>query len=168
MNAGAYGRSIGELIEWVEIVDMEGKLVRLDVRDIHFGYREADFPVRGVLSRVGFRLAFGSSDESFDRIKTYNEKRRASQPWGARTFGSTFRNPRNGEKAARLMDQAGLKGAREGDAFFSEKHANFMINAGQATSKDALRLIARAREGVRSMAGLELALEVKMWGVFDA
>ncbi|MBI5577015.1 MAG: UDP-N-acetylmuramate dehydrogenase [Deltaproteobacteria bacterium] len=168
MNAGAYGRSIGELAEWVEIVDMDGRLVRLDSRDIHFGYREANFPMRGIISRVAFRLAFGNSDESFDRIRIYNEKRRATQPWGARTFGSTFRNPRGGEKAARLLDQAGMKGAREGDALFSEKHANFMINAGQASAAEAMRLIDRARQTVRATAGVELALEVKLWGVFDA
>lgn len=168
MNAGAYGRSIGELAEWVEIVDTEGRLARLEARDIRFAYREADFPVRGIVSRVGFRLAFGPSDQAFDRIKTYNEKRRASQPWGSRTFGSTFRNPRTGEKAARLLEQAGMKGVREGDALFSEKHANFLINAGQATAADALRLIERGRKAVRAAAGVELALEVKLWGVFDA
>lgn len=168
MNAGAYGRSIGELVEWVEIADMEGRAVRLEARDVRFGYREADFPVRGIVSRVAFRLAFGSSDQSFDRIKVFNEKRRASQPWGERTFGSTFRNPRNGEKAARLLEQAGMKGARQGDALFSEKHANFLINAGHATAADALRLIDRARETVRASAGVDLALEVKLWGVFDA
>ncbi len=168
MNAGAYGRSIGDLVEWVEMVDMEGRAVRLDIRDIRFGYREADFPLRGIVSRVAFRLAFGSSDQAFDRIKVFNEKRRASQPWGERTFGSTFRNPRNGEKAARLLEQAGMKGFRVGDALFSEKHANFMINAGQATAADALRLIEQARERVRASAGLDLSLEVKLWGVFDA
>jgi len=168
MNAGAYGRSIGEIAEWVEIVDMEGRLVRMESRDIRFGYREADFQVRGIIARVGFRLAYGATDQVFERIKAFNEKRRASQPWGERTFGSTFRNPRGGEKAARLLEQAGMKGAREGDALFSEKHANFLINAGQATAADALRLIERGRERVRATAGVDLALEVKMWGVYDA
>jgi UDP-N-acetylmuramate dehydrogenase len=168
MNAGAYGRTIGELVEWVEVVDMEGRLVRLDSRDIRFGYREADYPVRGIVARAGFRLAFGQASEAFDRIKFFNEKRRSTQPWGARTFGSTFRNPKGGEKAARLLENAGMKGAREGDVIFSEKHANFLINTGQATAADALRLIDRARVSVRASAGVELGLEVKLWGVFDA
>ena len=167
MNAGAYGRSIGEIAEWVEVLDVDGRLVRIEARDIRFAYREADLPVRGVISRVGFRLAFGPTDQVFDRIRTFNEKRRATQPWGERTFGSTFRNPRSGEKSARLLEQAGMKGAREGDALFSEKHANFMINAGQATAADALRLIERGREKVKATAGVDLALEVKMWGVYD-
>jgi UDP-N-acetylmuramate dehydrogenase len=100
-------------------------------------------------------------------MKTFNERRRSTQPWGERTFGSTFRNPPN-RKAGMLLEQAGMKGAREGDALFSEKHANFLINAGRATSADAIRLIERGRERVRVMAGIDLALEVKLWGAFDA
>jgi UDP-N-acetylenolpyruvoylglucosamine reductase len=167
MNAGAYGRFIGEIAEWVEIVDAEGRLHRLVAHNIGFAYREAALPVRGVIARAGFRLAPGVSDEVFARMKTLNEKRRATQPWGERTFGSTFRNPPN-EKAGRLLEQAGMKGAREGDALFSEKHANFLINTGRATSAEALRLIMRGREQVRVMAGIDLALEVKLWGTFDA
>jgi UDP-N-acetylmuramate dehydrogenase len=167
MNAGAYGRFIGEIAEWVEIVDPEGRLHRLDAREVGFAYREAELPVRGVLVRVGFRLSPGNADEVFARMKTFNERRRASQPWGERTFGSTFRNPPN-DKAGRLLEQAGMKGAREGDALFSEKHANFLINAGKATSAEAIRLIERGRERVRVMSGIDLSLEVKLWGTFDA
>jgi len=167
MNAGAFGRFIGEIAEWVEIVDIEGRLHRLAAHNVGFAYREAALPVRGGIARVGFRLVPGVPDEVFARMKTLNEKRRATQPWGERTFGSTFRNPPN-EKAGRLLEQAGMKGAREGDALFSEKHANFLINAGRATSADALRLIERGREQVRGMAGIDLALEVKLWGAFDA
>ncbi len=167
MNAGAYGRFIGEIAEWVEVVDGEGRLHRLEAGDVGFAYRDAEFPVRGVIVRAGFRLAPGVPDEAFARIKTLNEKRRAAQPWGERTFGSTFRNPPN-EKAGRLLERAGMKGAREGDAFFSEKHANFLVNAGKATADSALRLIERGRERVRVMSGIDLTLEVKLWGDFDA
>lgn len=167
MNAGAYGRFIGEIAEWVEVVDGTGTLHRVESRDVGFAYREAEFPVRGVIARAGFRLAKGAADEAFARIKSLNERRRASQPWGERTFGSTFRNP-EGDKAGRLLEQAGMKGAREGDAFFSEKHANFLVNAGRAGAADALRLIERGRERVRVMAGIDLGLEVKLWGVANA
>jgi UDP-N-acetylmuramate dehydrogenase len=93
--------------------------------------------------------------------------RRAVQPWGERTFGSTFRNPQGGESAGVLLERAGMKGAREGYAMFSEKHANFMINKGRATSSEALRLIARARNAVRSLASVTLTTEVKIWGSTD-
>ena len=167
MNAGAYGRFIGEIAEWVEVVDAKGELHRIESREVGFAYREAELPVRGVIARAGFRLAKGVADASFARIKELNERRRASQPWGERTFGSTFRNPPE-DKAGRLLERAGMKGAREGDASFSEKHANFLVNAGRATAADALRLIARGRERVRVLAGIELSLEVKLWGVADA
>ena len=81
MNAGRTG-AVGEIAEWVEVVDIDGRLVRIEARDIRFGYREADFPVRGIVARVGFRLAFVSTDQVFDRIKTFNERRRATQPLG--------------------------------------------------------------------------------------
>jgi UDP-N-acetylmuramate dehydrogenase len=167
MNAGAYGRFIGEIAEWIEIVDGEGRLQRLESREVGFAYRETELPVRGVIARVSFRLVAGVPDQVFERMKALNERRRASQPWGERTFGSTFRNPPN-EKAGRLLERAGMKGAREGDAYFSQIHANFLINGGRATAADAMRLIERGRERVRVMAGIDLSLEVKLWGSYDA
>lgn len=167
MNAGAYGRSIGEIVEWVEIADLDGGLHRVAARDIRFAYRSALLPVAGIVVRAGFRLRPASSDDVFALMKTLNEKRRASQPWGERTFGSTFRNPPGGEKAAALLERAGMKGAREGDAVYSEKHANFIVNRGRATAADVVALIARGREAVRSLAGIELVQEVKMWGAID-
>ncbi len=167
MNAGAFGRAIGEIVEWVEIVDGEGMLHRVWAGEIGFSYRTVEYPVTGIIVRAGFRLRPGHSDDAFSRMKAQNEKRRASQPWGERTFGSTFRNPPGPEKAAVLLERAGMKGASEGDAVFSEKHANFMVNRGRAKAVDVLRLIARGREAVRELASVTLATEVKMWGVAD-
>jgi len=168
MNAGAYGRRIGELVEWVELVGEEGDLHRVPAAEIRFGYREARYPIRGILVRAAFRFARGSADAAFALMKEINEKRRAAQPWGERTFGSAFRNPPGGEGAGRLLERAGMKGAREGDARFSEKHANFVVNAGRARAQDVVRLMARGREAVRAMAGVVLEPEVVMWGDFDA
>jgi UDP-N-acetylmuramate dehydrogenase len=168
MNAGAYGRAMGELVEWVEIVDPGGKLHRVPEKEIRFSYRTAAFPVTGIIVRAMFRLRPGRSGDSFSRMKAINERRRASQPWGERTFGSTFKNPPEGESAGVLLERAGMKGAREGDAAYSEKHANFMVNRGRATASQVLRLIARGREAVYSLAGVSLATEVKIWGMpFD-
>ena len=167
MNAGAFGRWIGEVVEWVEIVDPEGSLHRAAAREIRFSYRTAHFPVPGTIVRAGFRLAPGRPDDAFSRMKALNGRRRATQPWGERTFGSTFRNPPGGEAAGALLERAGMKGAREGDAVFSEKHANFLVNRGKATAAEAVRLIARGREAVRSLAGITLATEVTLWGFGD-
>ncbi len=168
MNAGAYGQSIGELAEWVEIVDAEGEIHRVEAREIRFGYREAKYPVQGIVVRAGFRFGPGTREAVFERMRQVNEKRRASQPWGEKTFGSAFRNPPEGAgKARELLERAGMKGEREGDACFSEKHANFLVNRGCATAADVRRLLSRGQSAVRVSCGVLLLPEVKMWGNFD-
>ncbi len=167
MNAGAYGRAIADIVEWVEIADADGRFHRVAAREIRFGYRGADLPVAGIIVRAGFRLRPASSDDAVALMKTLNEKRRAAQPWGERTFGSTFRNPPGPEKAGALLERAGMKGVRVGDAVYSEKHANFIVNRGRAAAADVAALIARGREAVRALAGVELVQEVKMWGAVD-
>jgi UDP-N-acetylmuramate dehydrogenase len=168
MNAGAYGQSIGELAEWVEVVDTEGEIRRVEARAIRFGYREAKFPVQGIVVRAGFRFGPGTRETVFERMRQVNEKRRASQPWGERTFGSAFRNPSGGvESAGELLERAGMKGEGEGDACFSPKHANFLVNRGRATATDVRRLLSRGQSAVRVSCGVLLLPEVKMWGDFD-
>ena len=168
MNAGAYGQSIGELAEWVEIVDAEGEIHRVEARAIRFGYREANYPVQGIVVRAGFRFGAGTREAVFGRMRQVNEKRRASQPWGEKTFGSAFRNPPEGAgKARELLERAGMKGEREGDACFSGKHANFLVNLGRATAADVRRLLSRGQSAVRVSCGVLLLPEVKMWGDFD-
>jgi UDP-N-acetylenolpyruvoylglucosamine reductase len=168
MNAGSYGRRIGELTDWVEIADTEGEIHRIEPRDIRFGYREAVFPVRGIVVRAGLRFSEGSRESVFERMREWNEKRRAEQPWGEKTFGSTFRNPPGRESAGVLLERAGMKGVLEGDACFSEKHANFIVNRGRATSAEVRRLMVRGQEAVVEQAGVLLAPEVRMWGEIDA
>jgi UDP-N-acetylmuramate dehydrogenase len=168
MNAGAYGKSIGELVEWVEVVDAEGGIHRVEARAIGFGYREAKYPVQGIVVRAGFRFVPGTREAVFERMRQVNEKRRANQPWGEKTFGSAFRNPPEGAgKARELLERAGMKGEREGDACFSEKHANFLVNRGRATAADVRRLLSRGQSAVRVSCGVLLLPEVKMWGDFD-
>ena len=167
MNAGAFGRRIGELTEWVEVADDAGEILRIEARAIRFGYREAEYPVRGVVVRAGFRFAEGTREAVFGQMRQLNEKRRAKQPWGEKTFGSTFRNPAGAEGAGALLERAGMKGRCEGDACFSEKHANFLVNRGRATAADVRRLMARGRDAVVVLTGVLLVPEVKMWGDFD-
>ncbi len=168
MNAGAYGQSIGDLVEWVEVVDGGGEIHRIEARAIRLGYREAEFPVRGIVVRAGFRFVHGTRETVFERMREMNEKRRSRLPWGEKTFGSTFRNPQEGrEKAGQLLERAGMKGEREGDACFSMKHANVIVNQGRATAADVRRLISRGQSAVRVSCGVLLIPEVKMWGDFD-
>lgn len=168
LNAGAFGRQIGEIVEWVELVDAEGGIRRVEAREIRFGYRETEVPVRGIAVRAGLRFAEGTREAVFESMRRWNEKRRAGQPWGEKSFGSTFRNPAGAESAGALLERAGMKGEREGDACFSGKHANFLLNLGSATAADVRRLMARGQEAVRERSGILLVPEVKMWGDFDA
>ena len=168
MNAGAYGQSIGDLVEWVEIIDAGGELHRVEARAIRFGYRETEFPVQGIVVRAGFRFGPGTREAVFERMRQVNEKRRAGQPWGEKTFGSAFRNPPAGVgKARELLERAGMKGEAEGDACFSPKHANFLVNRGSATAADVRRLLSRGQSAVRVTCGVLFLPEVKMWGDFD-
>lgn len=168
MNAGAYGQSIGERVEWVEVVDAGGEVHRVEARAIRFGYRETVFPVQGIVVRAGFRFAPGTREAVFERMRQMNEKRRSGQPWGEKTFGSAFRNPPGGrESAGELLERAGMKGEREGDACFSPKHANFLVNQGRAAAADVRRLMSRGQSAVRVSCGVLLLPEVKMWGDFD-
>lgn len=168
MNAGAFGQSIGEMVEWAEVVDAEGGIHRIEARAIRFGYRETEYPVDGIVVRAGFRFAPGTREDVFERMREINEKRRAAQPWGERTFGSAFRNPPGAaESAGELLERAGMKGEREGDACLSEKHANFLVNRGRAGATDVRRLLSRAQSAVRVSCGILLLPEVKMWGDFD-
>jgi UDP-N-acetylmuramate dehydrogenase len=168
MNAGAYEQSIGELTEWVEVIDAAGEIHRVESRAIRFGYREAKYPVQGIVVRAGFRFGPGTRETVFERMRHFNERRRASQPWGEKTFGSAFRNPPEGAgKARELLERAGMKGEREGDACFSEKHANFLVNMGHATAADVRRLLSRGQSAVRLSCGVLLLPEVKLWGDFD-
>jgi UDP-N-acetylmuramate dehydrogenase len=168
MNAGAFGRRIGEMTEWVELALEGGELRRVEARAIRFDYREAEYPVQGVIVRAGFRFTEGTREAVFGLMRQLNEKRRASQPWGEKTFGSTFRNPPGAEGAGRLLERAGMKGRCEGDACFSSMHANFLLNRGRATAAEVRRLMARGQDAVRETAGVLLVPEVKMWGEFDA
>lgn len=167
MNAGAYGRSIADILEWLEIAAAEGGVVRLAAAEARFSYREARLPVGGIIVRAGLRLRPGEADRVFARMKELNERRRARQPWGERTFGSMFRNPQGGEKAGALLERAGMKGARQGDLAVSVKHANFLINRGRGTARDAVELMARCAEAVRALSGVILVPEVRMWGKVD-
>ena len=168
LNAGAYERQIGDLIEWVEIVDMEGTLHRVEGRSIRFGYRKTEFPVQGVVVRVSFRFAKCARETVFGHIRKYNERRSASQPWMEKSFGCAFRNPQGAESAGMLLSRAGMMGEREGDAYFSEKHANFILNRGKARAAEVRLLMDRGRKAVEEQFGITLIPEVEMWGSFNA
>ena len=163
MNAGAWGGETWPHVAEVETIDRGGELHKRAAADYRYGYRSVTPPVPGEWFLAATFRFESRPDASTDSIKRLLEKRHASQPIGAPSCGSVFTNP-PGKHAAALIESAGLKGHRIGGAAVSEKHANFIINEGQATAADLEALVRHVQETVQRVHGVRLAPEVRMIG----
>ena len=162
MNAGAWGRSMADVIRSIELVDHE-KIEIISEKHLNFSYRTC----RALAGRknavvTGVTMSFKSAapEQIKGTVRTLKEKRKERQPHGQPNCGSVFRNPEE-ISAGQLIDEAGLKGRRIGDAAVSEKHANFIVNCGQASAHDVLALIDEIKERVMQTSGVELIPEVQ-------
>jgi UDP-N-acetylenolpyruvoylglucosamine reductase len=171
MNANAYGGELGRVLEWVDIATPEGN-ERRSPDQLGFEYRRSNLKPREIVSRASFGLEPADSAQVKATLAGMREQRRAAQPSGIKTFGSTFKNPGDaraeGRTAGMLLEQAGCRGLTVGGARFSEKHANFVENMGQATTADVLELMREGRRRVRERFGVELEAEVQLLGQADA
>lgn len=158
MNAGAYGREIGEAIETVEIYDGE-KFIKLKRDELAFSYRSSGIKPGWIITKVTFNLKRGNIFRITKRIADIKRRRRQSQPVGKKTFGSVFKNP-EGKSAGLLIEKTGLKGFRINGAEISQKHANFIINRGDATFKDVVTLMQLVQNRVKEQYGIYLQPEV--------
>ncbi|EHH68653.1 UDP-N-acetylmuramate dehydrogenase [Gluconobacter morbifer] len=163
MNAGAYGSDINAVLDWAEILMPDGELRRLSRADLGFAYRHSDLPEGSVVVRARLKGTPDSADAIRARISDIRASREASQPVRARTGGSTFRNPA-GHKAWQLIDEAGCRGLRLGGAQVSEKHCNFLLNLGDATSTQLEALGEKVRRDVLDQSGIDLHWEIKRIG----
>ncbi len=161
MNAGAYGTEIFEFVTDVELI-RNGKAITLQRDQIFYTYRGTDL-TKDIILEVGFRFDRGDIEAAKERRKELLAKRKGSQPLDRPNAGSIFKNPK-GDFAGRLIEASDLKGTRVGDALVSEKHANFLVNDGNATARDMMRLIELVRTRVMADHGVELELEVKLLG----
>jgi UDP-N-acetylmuramate dehydrogenase len=159
MNAGAYGSETWSRVRRVHTVDRHGEIRERMPADFRIGYRQVQGPPGEWYLEAELDLEPGNAAESLERIRDLLERRGSSQPIGLPTCGSVFRNP-PGDHAARLIESAGLKGAREGGAQVSEKHANFIVNTGDASARDIARLIERVQSEVERTSGVRLIPEV--------
>jgi UDP-N-acetylmuramate dehydrogenase len=163
MNAGAWGGETWPLVAEVETFDRAGSRHRRAAAEYHFGYRSVTPPAAGEWYLAAtFRLE-ARPGASTDSIKKLLEKRHAAQPIGAWSCGSVFTNPQGGH-AAELIERAGLKGHRIGGAQVSEKHANFIINGGEATAADLEALVRHVQATVERVHGVRLVPEVRILG----
>lgn len=163
MNAGAYGREIRDVLVSARAVDGEGVMHELSVDEMGFGYRHCDVPADWIFVEARLRGAVADKAAIARRMADIKAAREDSQPVRSRTGGSTFRNP-EGHKAWELIDQAGCRGLRIGDAEVSDKHCNFLINRGNATAADLERLGEEVRRRVKAASGVDLQWEIRRIG----
>jgi len=167
MNAGAFGSEFEKAVDRVEAMTRNGEPLRLARAEMTFSYRDSHLPQGTVITRVGLRLHRHESGAVSTKVRELVGKRKSSQPSGFPNSGSMFRNP-PGDYAGRLIEAAGLKGKRLGQAQISERHANFIVNHGGATASEVRQLMDLARAEVHRQFGIELVAEVKFVGDWPA
>jgi UDP-N-acetylmuramate dehydrogenase len=163
MNAGAHGHSMSEVVLWADLMDVAGSETRVPRAAIGFAYRSARFPRPGFLVEAGLQLRLSSEQAVLAENKRCLEEHKRRLPFGWGSAGSVFKNP-PGDAAGRLIDAAGLKGTRVGGAEVSGKHANVIVNVGQASAADILELMRLIQERVLAQAGVALEPEIQVVG----
>lgn len=164
MNAGAYGREIKDILVCATVMDPQGKSHRLTPEDLKMTYRQARLPEGWIVTGATLKGIAGQDPTEIGKaIDGILEMREASQPTRGRTGGSTFKNP-GSQKAWELIDAAGCRGWRIGDAQVSEKHCNFLLNLGQATASDLESLGEEVRRRVYETSGVSLDWEIVRMG----
>jgi UDP-N-acetylmuramate dehydrogenase len=163
MNAGAYGATLSDTLEWVEAVNSDGSLIRMKKADITFSYRKAPELQGKVVTSMSFGLTPGDPDAILAEMERVTQLRNDSQPLEFPSAGSVFKRP-PGDYAGRILESVGAKGFAIGGAEVSTKHANFIINRGNATAADVLAVITELRKRVLEAFGIELELEIKQVG----
>lgn len=163
MNAGAYGKEIADVLIKVEAVDESGNLHMISKDDCGFIYRGNSLNKKLIFTKAYLKTENGNKEEILAKIANIQKQREETQPIRSKTSGSTFKNPPN-LKAWELIDRAGCRGLRVGDAQMSEKHCNFLINTGNASAKDIENLCEVVRAKVFKASGINLELEIKVIG----
>jgi len=163
MNAGTAQGEMGDSIDTVTLVAPAGELILRHREEMGFGYRTANVPADHVVLDATILLRYGDADKIKARVKRIMAGRKVRQPWGLPNAGSVFKNPLD-ESAGKLIESAGLKGLTVGGAQVSEKHANFIVNRGNAKAADVLQLMELIKEKVLDMHGVRLEPEIKIIG----
>ena len=177
MNAGCYGSYVADVLEEVRIVTHDGRIETLPASALHLRYRQSDLPEGAVIVSASFRSVQGDPAALEAKMADQIAKRDASQPTKERSAGSTFRNPAGRSstgraddthelKAWKVIDDAGMRGARLGGAQMSPMHSNFLINAGGATAADLENLGEDVRKKVFQSSGITLEWEIMRVGEY--
>lgn len=164
MNAGAYGSEIKDILTSIRLIDGNGSIQEFSPQPDFFQYRRNALPDDWIFIGASFKGSPAEPTVIQEKMDELKKKREAGQPTGVKTCGSTFKNP-EGLKAWQLIDKAGCRGLKRGDAIVSEKHSNFLINQGKATAEDVEELGEEVRRRVLKKCGVHLEWEVKRIGI---
>jgi UDP-N-acetylmuramate dehydrogenase len=163
MNAGSWGMEIGDHISSLLVMDYAGEIRQVTREQVACGYRGIGLPFDGIILQGEFSLRKGQKDEIQTQMAEFLRKKKETQPLAQPSAGSIFKNPPD-MPAGRLIEEAGLKGTRRGDAMISSLHANFIVNMGTAHARDVLGLIALIQQRIYKEKRIKLELEVLIIG----
>jgi UDP-N-acetylmuramate dehydrogenase len=163
MNAGAWGVEMKDIVLSATLMKKDGEIVERRREKLRFSYRKLSLPPSWIIFKGRFQLKKGRKEEILEKMKSYSEMRKRTQPLDYPSAGSIFKNPPEGP-AGKLIEEAGLKGFRMGQAMVSDRHANFIINLGRATAEEIVNLIEWVEKRVYEVKGISLEREVKVIG----
>lgn len=164
MNAGAYGHEIKDRLQWVEWVTPEGKVEHVSAKNLAMTYRKGNLPPDVIVTRAAFSCDYKPQNDIQTTLQDFLKEKEKTQPMKGRTGGSTFKNPSSHIKAWKLIDEAGCRGLKIGDAQVSEKHCNFLLNLGSASAKDIEDLGLTVQSHVLKKTGILLEWEIIRMG----
>ena len=163
MNTGCYGDDISKILYSIKVIDIQGKMREIKAKDIKFSYRNANIEENLIVTNVKLIGNRSVKKKIEEKQKVMIERKKNSQPSQIKTCGSTFKNPKN-KKAWKLIKESNCENLKVGNAKISEKHCNFFVNNGNATSKELEELINKVKETVYQKTKIDLELEIKIIG----
>jgi UDP-N-acetylmuramate dehydrogenase len=163
MNAGARGAELKDVLLSITLMKEDGEMVERSRSKLRFSYRRLVLPPSWIILKGRFQLKKGKKEEILERVKSYSEIRKRTQPLDYPSAGSIFKNPKEGP-AGKWIEEAGLKGFRIGQAMISDLHANFIINLGKAKAEEVIRLMEWVEKKIYEEKGISLEREVRVVG----
>jgi len=163
MNAGAWGEELKDILLAVTLMNENGEVMEKPRQKLRFSYRRLAIPPSWIILKGRFQLKKGRKEEILERVKSYSEMRKRTQPLDYPSAGSIFKNPSEGP-AGKWIEEAGLKGFRMGQAMISDRHANFIINHGKATAQEVINLMEWVERKIYEEKAISLEREVRVVG----
>lgn len=163
MNAGAWGAELKDVLLSMTLMKENGEVMERSRQRFKFSYRGLDLPVSWVILKGRFQLRKGKREEILETVRSYSEMRKRTQPLDTPSAGSIFKNPKE-KPAGKLIEEAGLKGFRMGQAMISDRHANFIVNLGKATAEEVIYLMEMVERKIYEEKGISLEREVRVVG----